>query len=266
MRKNDAQLVETVDMDAKDRSLYALPSSSRPSALGASVIDVSVEPATWNGVLQDRSDFSPDYLLSADRLADAAKLGDWPGVFAALDDAQVFAPEVNRWRPGGASWFTPLHQAAWLDAPSDVVAELLRRGAWTSITDSRGRRPVDLARERGHRGLLGILEPSFDEGGSPGDDSLAAMNRHLETLIGEIARPALEQTRFQVRYPDVTFLFEDAGPDELWFPIPGMAGGFLIEAHNRRVHVESWCRVVEGSGLYHVVTRERTILVEEGFV
>jgi hypothetical protein len=224
-------------------------------------------PATWNGALQNRADCNPEYLRCADRLADAAKAGNWAGVFAALDDeSQAFRPEVNQWRPGGASWFTPLHQAAWLGAPRSVVKDLLRRGAWTSIADSRGLRPIDLARERASRDLLDLLEPAFTRAERPADAGLAAMSRHLMALIDEVARPALQETGLRVRHPDVVVLFEDGGPDELWFPIPGMVGGFLIKAHNRRIHVESWSRVVEGSGRYHVITSDRAVLVEEGFV
>lgn len=235
------------------------------SVVGSTVSAMNEMYATWNGVLMDRDHYPSDFLRSADQVADAAKAGDWESVFALVDDdsdSPSEHPEINQWRPGGTSWFTPLHQAAWLGAPEEVVAGLLTRGAWLSLVDSHGRRPVDIARERGHLRLLEMLEPT----GLPGADRLGKMNRHLVNLIEDVARPALEKHRVGVRHPDVALLFEDAGPDQIWFPIPGMAGGFLIEAHNRRVHVESWSRVVGGSGLYHVITEDRVVLVEEGFV
>lgn len=211
--------------------------------------------------------YSPDFVRAGDRLADAAKAGDWDAVWAVLDEGrQSGGPDVNQWRPGGRSWFTPLHQAAWLGAPEGVVSELLRRGAWKAIIDSGGRRPVDIARERGHQRLEQILEPAFERAGLPRDDILGSLNSQLAALIDDVARPALQTTRASVRYPDVILLFEDAGPDRIRFPIPGMAGGLSIELHHARLHVESWSRVVGGSGLYHVITRDRTVLVEEGFV
>lgn len=237
------------------------------SGLGSTVSGVISEQATWNGVLLDRNDCSPNFVDSGDRLADAAKSGDWATVWVVLDQgARSGVLDVNQWRPGGTSWFTPLHQAAWQGAPVEVVGELLRRGAWKSITDSAGRRPVDIARERGHRGLVEALEPTFERVGRPRDDVVDSFNRRLAELVEDVARPALRTNGARVRHPDVLLMFEDAGPDRTWFPIPGMAGGFSIELHNRRLHVESWSRVVGGSGLYHVITQDRTVLVEEGFV
>ena len=58
--------------------------------------------------------------------------------------------------------------------------------------------------------------------------------------------------------------------DREWFPVPGMYGGFAyslsIAGEEPTLTVESWCRVVEGSGQRHVITPDRTELVEEGFV
>jgi hypothetical protein len=212
------------------------------------VTGVITEQATWNGVLLDRDQYSPSFVRAGDRLAVAAKVGDWDAVWAALDQGeQSGGPDVNQWRPGGTSWFTPLHQAAWLGAPEGVVGELLRRGAWKTVIDSGGRRPVDVARERGHQRLEQILEPAFERSGRPRDDILGSLNGQLAALIADVARPALQKTGASVRYPDVVLMFEDAGPDRIWFPIPGMAGGFSIELHGGRIHVESWSRVVGGS-------------------
>lgn len=113
--------------------------------------------------------------------------------------------------------------------------------------------------------MFECLEPTFEHG-RPSDDRLEKMNRLLARLIDDVARPALNKAGIRIRYPDVTFLFEDAGPNSIWFPIPGMAGGFAIEVHKGRVHVDSWSRAVGGSGLYHVITSEQIVLVEEGFV
>ena len=49
-----------------------------------------------------------------------------------------------------------------------------------------------------------------------------------------------------------------------------MYGGFAyslsIAGEEPTLTVESWCRVVGGSGQRHVITPDRTELVEEGFV
>ena len=52
--------------------------------------------------------------------------------------------------------------------------------------------------------------------------------------------------------------------------MPGMYGGFSYRwegmGKRARLVVESWCRVVEGSGQRHEITAEGSRLVEEGFV
>ncbi len=56
-------------------------------------------------------------------------------------------------------------------------------------------------------------------------------------------------------------------PDRrIWFPVPGMHGGFNIHLRDGYLDVASWCRVVGFSGQRHVITEEGTTLVEQGFV
>lgn len=58
--------------------------------------------------------------------------------------------------------------------------------------------------------------------------------------------------------------------DSQWYPVPGMYGGFKYRLERRGNHLqlvaESWCRVVDGSGMRHVVTATQAVLVDEGFV
>ena len=68
----------------------------------------------------------------------------------------------------------------------------------------------------------------------------------------------------RIRHVDVAALAETG--EEFGFPIPGMYGGFSIALFKSRLHVESWSRVVGGSGRAYVITAERTTLVDEGFV
>lgn len=59
-------------------------------------------------------------------------------------------------------------------------------------------------------------------------------------------------------------------PGEQWFPVPGMYGGFSYSLHEEGgmpvLIVESWCRVVGGSGQRHRITADGCELVAEGFV
>jgi ADP-ribosylglycohydrolase len=57
---------------------------------------------------------------------------------------------------------------------------------------------------------------------------------------------------------------------EKWYPVPGMYGGFkyhLTEKNGKPLLIiESWCRVVGGSGQRHEITTGGCVCVEEGFV
>jgi hypothetical protein len=101
----------------------------------------------------------------------------------------------------------------------------------------------------------------------------AALDRGLASVIdGRLRLPEgiaesygkpLEEC---LRYPPVEVLPEC--PDSrLWFAVPGMYGGFSIALmKGSYLYVESWIRVVGGSGQAHVITHEGVTLVDEGFV
>ncbi|WP_242656926.1 hypothetical protein [Mycobacterium lehmannii] len=94
------------------------------------------------------------------------------------------------------------------------------------------------------------------------------MNRHLAGLIDGRIRGRLfggRDPRAELRYPLVEILHELPG-NHLWFPVPGMYGGFDISLRGSVLDVKSWCRVVGGSGQAHLVTTAGCILVDEGFV
>ena len=88
--------------------------------------DLGDDTLVWQGVL-DPSLLNDHAVSAGHRLADAAKAGDWSTVMRLLDKPGHQA-NVNQWRPGGPAWFTPLHQAAWHGAPTEVAAELIRGG------------------------------------------------------------------------------------------------------------------------------------------
>jgi hypothetical protein len=200
------------------------------------------------------------------RLADAAKSGRWSEVLEVLDLDWVW---VNQWRLGGTSWFTPLHQAAWHGAPPEVVSALLEQGALRSLPDHEGRTPYDVATARGHEGILDMLRP---EPSPLSAERIATLDTHLAVVIdgrlelpGGIAESYEKPLRETLRYPPVTVLHEAPG-QRMWFAVPGMYGGFSVELMRGYLFVESWLRVVGGSGQAHVVTHEGAVLVDEGFV
>lgn len=236
------------------------------------------EPFVWRGIL-DPTQLYDEVIAASHRLADAAKVGDWPMVFDLLDDHDTHV-DINWWRAGGSAWFTVLHQAAWHGAPSDVAAELIRRGALRSLRDSRGRTAYDV---RCHRDLesnhpktaaaqqrtsLLLRERYLKPPLSPlAPATIRALDRHLAGVIDSRIRGVLFDGRDSqqvLRYPPVDILHEV--PDQrLWFPVPGMYGGFDITLMEDFLDVKSWCRVVGGSGQEHLITTEGAILVADGF-
>ena len=210
----------------------------------------------WQGVL-DPDVLNSDLVDHAARLADAAKTGRW-NTFLDLVEHGTWSV-VNQWRITGRSWFTPLHQAAWLGAPVGVAERLLLAGAWRSLRTAEGGRPLDIARQRGHHHLLETL--AVHDLGAADQRRVTAWDSHLADLIAERTRP-LAPVRFR---PVPTELLVVERMESLWVPYPGMYGGFSLSVHRGRLVVESWSRVAGGSGQAHVITESGSVMVEEGF-
>jgi hypothetical protein len=111
--------------------------------------------ADWDGVAE-RGVYKDAHQGERDRLSDAAHRGHWAPVPAAVSKSAAL---VNARRVGGRSGWAPLHQAAWHDAPAEVVEQLLAAGAWRTLRSTDGERPVDVAARLGRGALLPLLEP-----------------------------------------------------------------------------------------------------------
>lgn len=213
--------------------------------------------ANWPGVT-DTDALNARHVENVDLLADAAKAGKWDETFRLIESDHWLS--ANHWRITGRSWFAPLHQAAWLGAPVEVVEELIRRGAWRSLRNADGDRPVEVAQQQGHAHLIEALTvhvPSERE-----QQRYAAWDSHLARLIAE--RTERINTVEMRQIPTEIIALEQL--ETLYFGYPGMYGGFSISVHKERLFVESWSRVVGGSGQAHVITESGCVLVEEGFV
>ena len=119
----------------------------------------------------------------------------------------------------------------------------------------------DIAEATGHDALVPLLEP---ESSNLADaDVLAMLDRRLVDLVEQRIRPGLT-VRLRP-FPAVTFTELDPGT-RVWFPVPGMYGGFSVALMRNYLEVQSWSRTVDGSGQAHVITAEGTVLVDEGFI
>jgi hypothetical protein len=216
---------------------------------------------TWDGITRPDI-FNGEALRQRMALADAARAFDWPRVFACLAS---WPDWINVSRPGGTSWFAPLHQAAYGGAPRYVIERLIDLGAWRTLRDARGQRPIDVLDSKRHPELVSALEPRLRH--AVPADVLAKLQTHFHGVIRGRADDLI--TRFSIRLPELEPLLELEDP-EVWFPVLGMYGGFGYRLEGSgaaaRLVTESFCRVAGGSGQRHEITAGGSRLVAEGFV
>lgn len=95
-------------------------------------------------------------------------------------------------------------------------------------------------------------------------EALTAIEQRLHDLIRSRAR----HLEIDFELPHLTHEMELNS--QSWFPVPGMYGGFsymfIKMGDDPLLQVESWCRVVGGSGQRHHITTDSTELVAVGFV
>ncbi|MFJ6541629.1 ankyrin repeat domain-containing protein [Streptomyces sp. NPDC091385] len=200
----------------------------------------------WDG-LTDREQFGGMYLAERDRFADLARDADWDGVFGVLEEHPEWAGVP---RPGNRSGFAPLHQAAWHGAGFAVVSRLIAHGAWRTQRARDGRRPVDVARERGHTRLVDLLTPvAVRRLPAPPE----ALERHFHALLRENTGRCLERTEHLL--PPLSPLTE--GLDvRIVFPVVGMMGGFTYHLEDGHLRVHGHSRMDWDQGRYYRVTPE----------
>ena len=167
-----------------------------------------------------------------------------------LDDAEAFASPS-------------LHQLSW-----EQALDALEVYPWRSLT------PILVS--AAHADMLQAAFRKQAVTGRTGDHwerlftqtaPIRTIERHLHELIHLRAGNLIEE--HGVVLPGLTAP-ADASNEPAWFPIPGMYGGFSYrwagESSEPMLVVESWSRVVEGSGQRHPITVGACTLVDEGFV
>ena len=213
----------------------------------------------WDGIT--RSETLSDPAIRND-LANSAKLYDWARTVAIIRE---YPGLVNTTRPSGKTRYAPLHQAAHGNAPLEVVQQLIDLGAWRSLQNVRGERPVDIANQKSHQFLVPALTPEYKHIVPPG--VLLQIQRHFHEVIFGRAEELVE--KHALRLPELETLLELERP-QMWFPVPGMYGGFNYHLEPNGTETVliagSWCRVVGGSGQRHEITSSGSRLVDEGFV
>jgi len=107
----------------------------------------------------------------------------------------------------------------------------------------------------------------FGAASSASGDDLQALEEALGTLISQrLADLCLD---LPATFPVLGHPLPTAEAPA-WWPVPGMYGGFSYwgekAVEGNRLIVESWSRVVGGSGQRHAVSASGSTLLEEGFV
>lgn len=217
--------------------------------------------AVWDGI-QRLKTLSDSAVAIRQALADAARAYDWSSVLSILGGNREL---VNSARPGSSSLYAPLHQAAYGGAPPDVLAKLLDLGAWRTLQNARGERPVDVAERRHYPHLISVLTPVLNRRVPLG--VLLKVQLHFHAVIRGRVEDQIRED--DLRLPELEPLLEVDGR-KFWFAVPGMYGGFSYWLETDGVEAklvsESWSRVGGGSGQRHEITSAGSQLVAEGFV
>jgi len=114
----------------------------------------------WDGITRAET-LDKESAAIRHALADAAKSFNWPRVCKIIIEHKDLA---NSTRPSGSSLFAPLHQAAHCGASVEVIQQLVDLGAWRTLQNAHGERPVDVAIRTQHTNLLAVLEPALSMG------------------------------------------------------------------------------------------------------
>jgi len=213
--------------------------------------------------------YNNNFDSARDALGAAAEKYKWGVVREVLG---VFPQFINCSAYGSKTLYTPLHHAAEGNAPPEVVRSLIELGAWRTLETARGERAVDIARRKNHLKLIPLLEPCIYHNVSY--ETVESIKRQLHDVIR--SRLGNSQSGFLEGFilPEVSVLLENpAKYPRLDCAIPGFYGGFYMSLHcdgpgesDPKLVVESWSRVVAGSGRRHQIDSGNTVLVAEGFV
>lgn len=202
---------------------------------------------SWDGVTQS-STLRHGWDNDRKRWAAAVQTANWKQVITLLSRGA----NPNDWHLSGTTKNTPLHWAAEAAAPIGVVQAMLDLGAWRTIKNAAGERPVDTARRYGHTHLFHLLEPVILHSYAIKD--MEIIQEHFWHFLQRMSSMEIHQ----LRCPELSILLELQEP-QMFFRIPGMYGGenykLDTESSHARLIIESQCRVVGGS----VPRREITV-------
>ncbi|KAK6354847.1 hypothetical protein TWF696_003979 [Orbilia brochopaga] len=214
----------------------------------------------WTGG-QIQDTYSDGYQNIRNQLADLAYTGRFDKAIELIQQNDC----ANSWRLRTADEFdtrpptgwTTLHQAAILPtATLSHIERLITLGAYRNLrTLDTNETAYDLAKRHNRpRDILAALKPVNRRGLS--DETIANLQRGQDEVIMSRVEKLVKEHKF--RMPPVEVLIE-LQEMHFWCPIPGFYGGFHIQMlDDNCIEMESFCRVVGGSGEKHIVNPDGT--------
>ena len=193
-------------------------------------------------------------------IAVAAKREEWTRFLAPFEDKthRDYPQMPNICVPDSRMLSSPLHLAAQCGAPAEVVQKLIALGAWRTLQNGHGERPVDVAARAGHRHLLWILEPEYRIRLPWG------VLRKIEIELHAAMRDYIERNfkpdpieRHALRLPQVEPVLETANT-ALCMQMPWIPGAFNFsledETENPKLVLYANCRVSSGMDAKYEIT------------
>ncbi|XP_075248809.1 uncharacterized protein LOC142341608 [Convolutriloba macropyga] len=182
----------------------------------------------------------------------------------------------NAKKEGKPKLWTALHQCAFLGASKETIEKFIQRGAFRSLKNSEGKTAYDLAvmkcrptdivelfklpaeiteNEKG----IGLME--------------ATLHKHILDRVEELIKKnnqSLPQVASSFEtYKEVAPLFEmrtreeEFDDDRLYYPVPGMYGGFSLWINSEdKLVAESWVRICGGSEMRVIIDKEGNLVDE----
>ena len=154
----------------------------------------------WDGITKSKV-LKNDEVAIRHQLADAAKIYAWQTTLKILNER----PDLtNVTRPDGRALYTPLHQAAYGNAPVEVVQQIIALGGWRTLKTADDERPVDIAKRKKHQHLIPLLEPVYQT--QVPFNILQKIQQHFHTTILGRAKKLIEESK--MRLPELEPMLE----------------------------------------------------------
>lgn len=183
----------------------------------------------WNGVSR-YADYKHTYLYRA--MFNEAKAGNWEPVIEGLATLELQnIPDLipvdgimNSIDPDSKEGNSLLHFAAHAGTELEIVKKLIEFGAFRHLRNSLQQKPLDIARQQGHKHLYQVLTPV--EQSPVSLETIQRIEANFHNLIMEdgywdVGELIQEKS---LRLPQLQPLLERNKPI-IWFPIPYFMGG-----------------------------------------